>query len=61
MNCGVGGRHSLDLALLWLWPRPAGIAPIGPLVWEPPYAVGASLKSKQTNKTLSPMFSYVLL
>ena len=29
-----------DLALLW----PAAIAPIQPLAWEPPYAVGAALK-----------------
>ena len=42
---------SLDLALLWLWCRPAAIAPIGPLAWELPYAGVAALKSnKQTNK-----------
>ena len=29
-----------DLALLGLWCRPTLIAPIGPLAWEPPYAVG---------------------
>ena len=23
MSCGVGHRHGLDLALLWLWCRPA--------------------------------------
>ena len=33
-----------DLALLWLWCRTAATAPIGPLAWEPPYAVGAALK-----------------
>ena len=27
-----------DLALLWLWCRPAATALIGPLAWEPPYA-----------------------
>ena len=32
------------LALLWLWCRPAAVAPIGPLAWEPPYAMGAALK-----------------
>ena len=26
--------------------RPAAIAPIRPLEWEPPYAEGAALKSK---------------
>ena len=38
MNCGIGCRHGLDLALLWLWCRPAATAPIRPLAWEPPYA-----------------------
>ena len=37
MSCGVGRRLCLDLALLWLWRRPADTAPIRP-VWEPPYA-----------------------
>ena len=27
-----------DPALLWLWCRPAAVAPIRPLAWEPPYA-----------------------
>ena len=44
MNCGVGYRCALDLALLWLWHRPASIAPIGPLAWKPPYAMGVALK-----------------
>ena len=44
MSCGVGLRHGLDLALLWLWHRPAATALIGPLAWEPPYATGAALK-----------------
>ena len=44
MSCDVGRRHSLDLALLWLWRRPAAVAPIRPLAWEPPYASGAALK-----------------
>ena len=38
-----------DLALLWLWRRPAAIAPIQPLAWEPPYAADAALKI-QKNK-----------
>ena len=41
----------MDLALLWLWRRPAATAPIRPLAWEPPYAVGAALKkTKRQNK-----------
>ena len=37
-------RHGSDLAWLWLWP--AAIAPIWPLAWELPYALGVALKSK---------------
>ena len=50
---GIGHRHSSDLALLWLWCRPAATAPIQPLAWEPPYDTGAALKSKkQTQKEI---------
>ena len=31
---------------LWLWPRLAAVAPIELLAWDPPYAAGAALKSK---------------
>ena len=44
MNCGVGGRRSLDPMLLWPLRRLAAAAPIGPLAWKPPYV--AALKSK---------------
>ena len=37
-----------DPALLWC--RWAALAPVGPLVWEPPYATDAALK-KQKAKT----------
>ena len=50
MSCGVGRRCDSDLVLLWLWPRPAATAPIGPLAWEPPYAVGAALKRQKTDR-----------
>ena len=33
-----------DPALLWLWCRPAAVALIRPLAWEPPYAAGVALK-----------------
>ena len=36
-----------DPALLWLWCWPAAAAPVQPLAWEPPYAVGVALKSKK--------------
>ena len=40
-----------DPALLWLWHRPAAVALIRPLAWEPPYAAGAGLKrQKDKNK-----------
>ena len=42
MSCGVGCRHGLDPALLWLWRRPVAVAPIGPLAWESPYAARAA-------------------
>ena len=46
MSCGVGCRRGSDPALLWLWRRLVATAPIGPLAWEPPYAVGVALKKK---------------
>ena len=49
MSCGVGGRCRSDLALPWLWRRPAAAALIRLLAWELPYAMGAALR-KQTNK-----------
>ena len=47
MSCGIGHRLGSDLMLLWLWGRPAAVAPIGLLQSEPPYAMGAALKSKK--------------
>ena len=44
MSCGVDSRCGWDLVLLWLWHRPAAIAPIPPLAWEPPPAEHAALK-----------------
>ena len=47
-------RCSLDpallLLLLWLWLWLAAVAPVQPLAWELPYAVGAALKSKKKKK-----------
>ena len=50
MSCGVGCRLGLDPTLLWLWHRPAAIALIRPLGWEPPCAAGVALKKKTKNK-----------
>ena len=49
MSCGLGRRCSLDLALLHLWLRLAAAAPIQPLAWERPYAIGTALKSRKKN------------
>ena len=57
MSCGVGHRHGLDLALLWLWCRPVAAAPIGPLDWEHPFAVGAALKRQKTKKKKKKKFA----
>ena len=50
MSCGVGHRYGWDLALLWLWCRPAAVAPIEPLAWELQYATGMALKKKKKDK-----------
>ena len=50
MSCGVGHRQGLDLALQWLWCRPAAIVLIRPLAGEPPYAPGVALRKRQKKK-----------
>ena len=50
MSCGVVRRQGSDLALLWLWHRPAATAPIRSLAWEPPYATRVAFKDKKKNK-----------
>ena len=54
VSCGIGLRYDSDLALLWLWRRLAAVAPIRPLAWELPCAVGVALKkqNKQTSEIL---------
>ena len=48
---GVRCRCGLDPALLWFWRRPAPVALIRTLAWEPPYATGAALeKGKKTKE-----------
>ena len=41
-----------DLALLWLWRRPAAIALIRPLAWEPPHTASVALKSKKEKNSI---------
>ena len=50
MSCGVSHRCSSDLALLWLWWRLLATTPIGPLAWEPTYAMGAALEKAKRQK-----------
>ena len=58
MSCGVVCRHGSDPALLWLWYRPAAVAPIGPLAREPPYALGMALKSKTNKQSIKQKSTY---
>ena len=46
-SCNRGQRCSWDLELLWLWCRLVATAPIRPLAWETPYAMGAALKRQK--------------
>ena len=39
-----------DPALLWLWCRLVATAPIRPLAWEPPYAIGVALEKAKRQK-----------
>ena len=48
--CGIHGRGSSDLALLWLWCRLAATVLMGPLAWELPYAAGAVPKRFKKRK-----------
>ena len=52
LNCGIGRRRGSDPTLLWLWGRSTATAPIRPLAWEPPYAMGAAkeIEKKQKKK-----------
>ena len=55
MRCSIPSltQWAKDPALLWLWGRPAAVAPIGSLAWQPPYAVGMALNSiKESNQSI---------
>ena len=55
MSCGVGRRRGSDLALLWLWHRPAATPLNRPLAWESPYAAGVALKRQKIKKRKKEM------
>ena len=50
VSCGVGCICGSDPTLLWLWHRLVATAPIGPLAWEPPYAMDMALKRQKDQK-----------
>ena len=52
MSCGVGHRQDSDPSLLWLCRGLAAVALVRLLAWEPPYAMGVTLKEKK--KKLEP-------
>ena len=60
MNCGVGCRRGWDPALLSLWCRPAAVALIHPLAWEPSYAEGVALKKKKFEFNLEYFYYFIL-
>ena len=47
MSYDVVCRHGSDRSLLWWWFRLESTAPMGPLAWEPPYAMAAALKRQK--------------
>ena len=53
MSCGVGRRCGWDLGWLWLWRRLAAVAPIRPLAWKLPHAMGMALKKDKNTKSQS--------
>ena len=64
MSCGVGCRCGSDLALLWLWRRPAATVLIRLLAWKPPNAAGAALekaKRQKKKKSVKKQCSVMLL
>ena len=52
------GQWLKDPALPCLWCRLAAVAPIRPLGWEPPHAVGAALK--KTKKPIKKPYESIL-
>ena len=58
VSYGVGHRFGSDLALLWLWYRPAVAAPIWPLAQELPYAAGKKKDSRNLWGKASVLLAY---
>ena len=49
-HCRELCRLQIDLGPVWLCLWLAAIAPIGPLAWEPPCAMGTALKKQKAKK-----------
>ena len=47
-------------SLLWLWCRPAAVAPIRPLAWDPLYNAGAALE-KTKRQSINQSIIYLPL
>ena len=47
VSCGISCRGGSDSSLLWLWCRLVSAAPIRPLAWELPHAMGVAPKIKE--------------
>ena len=54
VSYGVDRRQGLDPTLLWLWHRLAAAAPIRPLAWEFPYAMGVGPKRQKKKNAMEP-------
>ena len=57
----VADTAGICLVLLWLWCRPAVVAPIQPLAWEAPFAAGVALKSHQYTVLIAYVLCFSLL
>ena len=63
MSFGIGPRCGSDPMFLWLrlWRRPAAVAPIRPLAWELPDAMGVALKKAIKKKTYFNNVIHILM
>ena len=48
-----------DTSMLWLWRRPEAAAPIQPLAWELPYAMGKALKRQKKKERKKCFLLYI--
>ena len=53
VSCGIGHRQDSNLMLLWLWCRPAPVAPVQPQAWELLCDLGVALKKEEKRFDIS--------